>query len=50
MKRIEEKFKRTIKYLRVSYKQASEQERLSMGLFALALVVLVYAWWVLVSF
>jgi hypothetical protein len=50
MKRINDKFKRTIKYLRVSYKQASERDRLSMGLFAFALMVLVYAWWMLYIF
>jgi hypothetical protein len=44
MKRIEEKFKRTMKYLRVSYKQASGRDRMFMGLFSL--MVLVYAWWV----
>jgi hypothetical protein len=44
MKRIEEKIKRKVKYLRVSYRQASGRERLSMGMFAL--MMLVYTWWV----
>gem|GEM_PF-1251443 len=44
MKRFEEKFKRTVKYLRVAYKQASGRDRLYLGLFSL--MVLVYAWWV----
>ena len=46
MKRIREKFKRTVKYLRVSYKQASLDERMLMGMGAL--VMLVYTWWVVV--
>jgi hypothetical protein len=46
MKRLEEKFKRTVKYWRISYKQASERERLVMGM--LALMILTYAWWVIV--
>jgi hypothetical protein len=45
MKQIEEKFKRTVKYLRISYKQASGRDRLYLGLFGL--MVLVYAWWVI---
>jgi hypothetical protein len=49
MKRIEDKFKRTIKYWRVSYRQASDKDRLSMGLFAFALAMLVYAWWMLLA-
>lgn len=44
MKKIREKFKRTVKYVRVSYKQASLNERMLMGMGAL--VMLVYAWWV----
>ena len=44
MKPIREKFKRTVKYWRVSYKQASGKDRLLIGMGAL--VVLVYAWWV----
>jgi type II secretory pathway component PulM len=46
MKRIEEKLKRKVKYLRVSYRQASGRDRLSMGLFSL--LVLVYTWWVFI--
>jgi hypothetical protein len=48
MKRTKEKFKRIVKYLCVSYKQANRQDRLSLGMFAL--MMLVYAWWaILVS-
>ncbi|HEX9839683.1 MAG TPA: hypothetical protein VGA72_10065 [Anaerolineales bacterium] len=43
MKRIEEKFNRTVKYWRIRYKQASGRDRLSLGMFAL--VMLVYTWW-----
>jgi hypothetical protein len=46
MKRIEEKFRRTVKYWRISFKQASGRDRLYLGLFGLT--VLVYAWWVMV--
>jgi len=46
MKQIEEKFKRTVKYWRISYKQASERDRMFIGL--LTLMVLVYTWWVIV--
>jgi hypothetical protein len=45
MKQIEEKLKRKVKYWRISYKQASGRERLSIGLFSL--LILVYAWWVI---
>jgi len=45
MKRIREKLNRTVKYWRVRYKQASGRDRLFMGMWSL--VVLVYAWWVL---
>ena len=45
MKQIKEKFRRKVKYWRVTYKQADQQERLSLGMFALAM--LVYAWWVM---
>jgi len=48
MKRIEEKFKRTVKYWRISYKQASGRDRLTLGLFGL--VILVYAWWLILVF
>ena len=46
MKRIKEKFKRRMKYLRVSFQQASGRDRLSLGMFAL--MMLAYAWWVIV--
>ncbi len=46
MKRIEEKFKRTVKYWRISYQQSSERDRLFIGMFTL--MVLVYAWWIFV--
>ena len=45
MKRIKEKYKRIVKYWRVSYEQASGSDRLVMGMCTLAM--LVYAWWVL---
>jgi hypothetical protein len=48
MKRLEEKFKRTVKYFRVSYKQANGRERLYIGLFGL--LMLIYAWWVSLVF
>jgi hypothetical protein len=48
MKRITEKLKRIMKYCRVRYKQSDKQHRLLMGMFAL--VILVYAWWVIVVF
>jgi hypothetical protein len=44
MKRIKEKFRRMVKYLRVSYQQASLDQRMLMGMGALVMVV--YAWWV----
>jgi hypothetical protein len=34
-----------MKYCRVSYKQSDKQHRLFMGMFAL--MILVYAWWVI---
>ena len=43
MKHLEEKFKRKVKYLRISYKQASGRERLHLGLYSV--LILVYAWW-----
>ena len=43
MKRTKEKFKRIMKYWRVSYMQANAQDRLSIAM--LALLMLVYAWW-----
>jgi hypothetical protein len=45
MKNIKEKFKRTMHYWSVSYKQASGRDRLSLGLFAAAM--LAYTWWVM---
>ena len=45
MKQLREKVKRTIKYVRVSYKQASGKERLLMGM--CTLVMLIYTWWVI---
>ena len=43
MKQIEEKVKRTVKYWRISYKQASGRDRLLLGLYSV--LILVYAWW-----
>lgn len=43
MKRPKEKFKRIVKYWRVSYQQATGRERLSVGMFAM--VMLTYVWW-----
>jgi hypothetical protein len=48
MKEIEEKLKRKVKYWRMSYKQTSGRERLSLGLFSL--LMLIYAWWVTLVF
>ena len=45
MKRINEKFKRAMKYWRVRYQQSTERERLN--LYLCAFLVLSYAWWVL---
>jgi hypothetical protein len=47
MKRIKEKFKRTVKYWRISYQQANGRDRLSMRMFAL--LMLAYAWWVIMG-
>jgi hypothetical protein len=48
MKQLEEKFRRKVKYWRITYRQASGQDRLSMGMFVL--LMLVYVWWaILVS-
>lgn len=44
MKQIEEKLKRKVKYWRISFMQASDRERLHLGLYSI--LVLVYAWWV----
>jgi hypothetical protein len=46
MKRIKEKFRRTVKYWRISYQQASGNDRLSLGM--LTLVMVAYAWLILV--
>lgn len=48
MKRIKEKFKRTVKYWRITYLQASGNDRLSVGM--LVMVMLAYAWWVILVF
>jgi hypothetical protein len=48
MRRINDKFKRTIKYWRVRYQQANERERLN--LYLCAFLLLSYVWWVLVVF
>jgi hypothetical protein len=45
MKQIEEKFKRKMKYLRVSYQQASGRERLYLGLYGIS--ILAITWWYL---
>jgi hypothetical protein len=37
-----------VKYLRVSYQQASEKERLSLWMFAL--IMLIYTWWAMMVF
>ncbi len=47
MRRLKEKVKRTVKYWRISYKQASERDRLLVGVFAL--MVLTYVWWALLA-
>lgn len=43
MKRIKRKYERIVKYWRISYKQASERERLVVGVFTL--MMLTYVWW-----
>jgi hypothetical protein len=43
MKQIKEKLRRKVKYWSISYKQASRPDRLSLGMFAL--MMLVYLWW-----
>ena len=47
-KRINEKFKRTMKYWRVRYQQSTERERMHLYLFAF--LVLSYTWWMLMVF
>ena len=48
LKQIKEKFKRTVKYWRVSYVQENRRNPLNFGLFGLML--LIYMWWVALSF
>ena len=48
LKRIKEKFQRRMKYLRVSYNQASGRERLSLGMFVM--VLLTYMWWAILVY
>ena len=48
MKRIKEKSKRIIKYWRITYQQASENDRLIVGLFFM--VMLAYIWWAMLVF
>jgi len=48
MKQIEEKFKRTVKYWRITYKQASGRDRLALAMFGVLMAA--YMWWVLLSF
>jgi hypothetical protein len=48
MKPIKEKLKRIMKYWRISYEQASGRDRLSMGMFTL--LMLTYAWWIILRF
>jgi hypothetical protein len=45
MKQLEEKLKRKVKYWRISYQQASGQDRFLLGLYGL--LILIYAWWYL---
>ena len=47
MKRIKEKSKRILKYWRISYKQASDRDRLFMGVYTL--MVLTYVWWAILA-
>ncbi len=47
MKRIKEKLKRTVKYWRITYQQASERDRVLVAAFTLT--VLTYLWWALLS-
>jgi hypothetical protein len=46
MKPIKEKLKRILKYWCISYQQSRERDRLSIAMFAV--LMLVYAWWVIV--
>lgn len=45
MRQKKDKFRRVVKYWRVRYMQASNEERLSMGMFLG--VMLTYLWWVM---
>lgn len=45
MKQTKEDFKRFVKYWRVAYKQANSEDRLSLGMFGL--LMLVCTWWVI---
>jgi hypothetical protein len=47
MKNLKEKFKRRVKYLRVSYQQSRGRERLNLYMFAM--LMLIYAWWVMIA-
>ena len=47
MKQIEEKFKRKVKFWRVSFQQASGRDRLYLGLYGL--LILIYAWWYMLT-
>lgn len=45
MKQVEEKFKRKVKYWRVSYQQTNGRERLFLALYGV--IFLIYTWWYL---
>jgi hypothetical protein len=47
MKRIQDKYKRIVKYWRISYKQASDRERLLIGVYTL--MALTYLWWMFLA-
>jgi len=47
MKRIEDKFKRIVKYWSISYKQTSGRDRLAIAMF---LMLLAYEWWLILVF
>ncbi|MFT3894926.1 MAG: hypothetical protein QM730_25130 [Anaerolineales bacterium] len=46
VKRINDKVRRTFKYMRVRYQQANDRERLYLYLFVF--MVLTYTWWLVV--
>lgn len=48
MKRMKEKYKRIVKYWRISYKQSSDQDRLFIGVFTF--MMLTYMWWAILAF